>query len=120
MNESCNFASVDSLRRKTFDIKIKDLAYKKRNKCQNKLVCVPDSVLQRGCNADVYSVAMLMLELLLGINLFRSSESDLEAVEEHTRQISSELLSALQLMTSGSCTYEQMIAHPFFSFESLS
>jgi len=42
-------------------MKLKDLALGKRQKCLNKLVCVPDSILKRGCNADVYALGMLTL-----------------------------------------------------------
>ena len=68
-SNSYNFADLDSLRRNHFEVKIKDLAIKKRSRCHQKLVCVPDSLLKRGCNADVYSLGILCLQLILGFDL---------------------------------------------------
>ena len=68
------FKQLDSLRRNHFEVKLKDLAISKRAYCKSKLVCVPDSVLNRSCNADVYAIGMLILQLVLGLDLFRTSE----------------------------------------------
>ena len=55
------FAEVDSLRRNQFNVKLKSLAIEKRLKCKQNLVCVPDAIVNRGCNADVYALGMLIL-----------------------------------------------------------
>ena len=41
----CNFAQLDSLRRNHFSVKIKDLAWRKRQDCKSNMVLVPDAVL---------------------------------------------------------------------------
>ena len=91
------------------------MAIGKRAYCKSKLVCVPDSVLNRQCNADVYAIGMLILQLVLGYDLFRATEADLKRLEPHQREFSTEFMSALQLIFSGSCTFEQLTSHSFFT-----
>ena len=61
-------------------VKVKDLAVKKRQKCHQKLICVPDSVLKRGCNADVYALGMLCLQLVLGIDLHKIPKEEVQSI----------------------------------------
>ena len=46
---------------------------------------------------------MLILQLVLGFDLFRASEQELQRVESHAREFSTGFMSALQLIFSGSC-----------------
>jgi hypothetical protein len=73
LDTSLNFAVIDSLMRNQFGVKLKDLAIKKRYDCESNLVCVPDAILKRNCNADVYSVGILFLQLVIGIDLMGAS-----------------------------------------------
>jgi len=98
-------------------VKLKDLAIAKRAQCKQKLVCVPDSILKRGCNADVFSLGMLMLQLVLGLDLFRATEQDFKRVDAHTREVTAGFIEALQLIFSGTCTFDQVANHPYFSVE---
>ena len=41
------------------------------------MICVPNSVVERDCHADVYSIGMLIMQLVLGIDLFQSTVSEL-------------------------------------------
>ena len=41
------------------------------------MVCVPNSVVKRECHADVYSIGMLILQLMLGIDLFHATVVEL-------------------------------------------
>lgn len=58
---------------------------------------------------------MLILQLVLGFDLFRASEQELQRVEAHTREFSEAFMSALQLIFSGSCDITQIFNHPFFT-----
>ena len=78
------------------------------------MVCVPDSILQRDCHTDVYSIGMLILQLMLGIDLFHASIGELQQVETHQRDLSPNLIAFLQLIFSGNCTIEDIFEHEYF------
>ena len=58
---------------------------------------------------------MLILQLVLGYDLFRLTDAELQQLEPHEREFSSDFMSALQLIFSGSCTFEQLTSHAFFT-----
>jgi len=98
-------------------VKIKDLAIKKRSECREKMVCVPNSIVLRDCNAEVYSIGILILQLVLGIDLFYATVGELQQVETHTRDLSPTLMTLLELIFSTNCTIDQVFQHEFFTQE---
>lgn len=78
------------------------------------MVCVPNSILQRDCHADVYAIGMLILQLVLGIDVFNASVSELQQVETHSRDLSPDLMTLLSEIFSGTCTIEQVFDHAYF------
>ena len=106
VDTSCNFAVIDSLMRNQFGVKLKDLATKKRYECESTLVCVPDAILKRDCNADVYSVGILLLQLVIGIDLMGASENELKHVQTFTLHLTDALMAVLALLMSGSISMQ--------------
>lgn len=86
-------------------MKLKDIGFRKRVHCKTKLVCVPDSILNRGCTADIYSIGLLMLQFVLGLDLFRMTASEIEAIPCHSREMSADLIDLLVKLFSGQCTF---------------
>lgn len=77
-------------------MQLKDLAIKKRNEYARNLICIPDSILKRDCKADVYSVGMLALQLVLGIDFNRAGEAEeLQNVEPFSVDLSDEFVTML-------------------------
>ncbi len=60
---------------------------------------------------------MLILQLVLGIDLFRAAEVDLRSIESHTRDFSPDLMSVLSTIfsSSESTNFNKLASHPFFT-----
>ena len=58
---------------------------------------------------------MLILQLVLGMDLFHASSSELQQVETHTRDLSPDLMTLLELIFCGNCTIDQVFEHAFFT-----
>ena len=105
--------------RNHFSVQLKDLAWKKR--CEaienpaNYLVCVPDATLQTACKADVYAIGFLILQLVLGTDLLRVPESELQRIETCVVNLTPDLLGLVSSLFSGELTVEQTLDHPFFT-----
>ena len=109
-----NVGEIDSLSKRQFSVQIKQLAIKKRLQCKDNLILVPDSIIKRGCKADVYSLGFLMLHLLLSIDLFHASDSQLQRLKPEIIDLSPQLLDLLSKMFSGNFTINDVMEHPYF------
>ena len=98
-----------------FGVRLKDLALKKRYECEANLVCVPDAILKRNCNADVYSVGILLLQLVVGIDLMKTTEKELRQVQTFTLHLTAELMNILALLFSGSVNMQIVFEQTFFT-----
>lgn len=95
-------------------MQLKQLAIKKRLRCKDNMILVPDYVVQRDCKADVYSLGFLMLHLLLSIDLFHASDSQLQRLKPEIVDLSPQLLDLLASMFSGKYTINNVLEHPYF------
>lgn len=112
---SCNFAEIDSLMRFQFGVQLKDIAIKKRHEYSSNLICVPDSILKRDCKADVYSVGMLVLQLVLGIDFNKSGEADqLKKVEPFSVNLTDEFMAVLRRFFSGNNHIDWFLEQEYF------
>ena len=78
------------------------------------MILVPDSVIKRNCKADVYSLGFLILHLLLSIDFFHASDSQLQRLKPETIDISPQLLVLLSHMFSGNFNINDVLEHPYF------
>ena len=81
------------------------------------MVLVPDSVIKRNCKADVYSLGFLILHLLLSIDFFHASDSQLQRLKPEVIDLSPQLLDLLSHMFSGDFSINDVLQHPYFVFD---
>ena len=79
------------------------------------MILVPDSVVKRNCKVDVYSLGFLILHLLLSIDFFHASDSQLQRLKPEMIDISPQLLDLLSHMFSGNFSIHDVIGHPYFA-----
>ena len=84
------------------------------------MVLVPDSVIKRNCKADVYSLGFLILHLLLSIDFFHASDSQLQRLKPEVIDLSPQLMDLLANLFSGNYNIKDVIEHPYFAFSDVS